>query len=209
MMATVALAVEELARASQLSEEVARLAEQVRTSVVVVRGSRFGSGSGVVWDDQGLVVTNHHVAPGDRAEVTARSGDRLAARVVARSDSMDLAALRVEARWSPGDLEPATIGDSAGLRVGELVMAVGNPHGERNAVTLGVVSGNGGAAWFARPREVIQVAINLRPGNSGGALADAQGRVVGIPNMVIGPGIALAVPSHVVERDRKSTRLNS
>jgi len=191
---------EKVARSLQLSDEVARLAEQLRASVVVVRGSRFGGGSGVVWSQEGLVVTNHHVVPGERAEVVLSNGSRRAARVTARSESLDLAALQVEGNHPDDALPAALIGDSARLRAGELVMAVGNPGGERNAVTLGVVSGTGIARMFGKPIEAIQVSITLRPGNSGGALADAQGRVVGIPNMVINTGLALAVPSHVVER---------
>lgn len=195
-----AIVLEQVTRSLQLSDEVARVAERVRASVVVVRGSRFGSGSGVVWNGQGLVVTNHHVAPGERAEVVLANGARLAARVEARSESLDLAALQVEGSLPASGLSPASIGNSASLRAGELVMAVGNPGGERNAVTLGMVSGTGAARIFGNTVEAIQVSITLRPGNSGGALADVQGRIVGIPNMVVNTGLALAVPSHVVER---------
>ncbi len=191
---------EQLTHTVQLSDEAARLAERVRASVVVVRGSRFGSGSGVVWNDRGLVITNHHVVPGERAEIMLGNGARLPARALTHSESLDLTALQVEGDIVPDLLVPAEIGDSTRLRVGELVVAVGNPQGERNAVTLGMVSAVGEATWFRQPREVVQVAITLRPGNSGGALADVQGRVVGIPNMVINTGMALAIPAHVVER---------
>lgn len=191
---------EELTRTGQASDEAAELAERVRASVVVVRGTRFGSGSGVVWNDQGLVITNHHVVPGERAEVVLSNGARLPARTTGHSETNDLAAVQIEGKLPESGLVPAAIGDSTRLRVGELVVAVGNPMGERNAVTMGMVSGAGMNSWFRPPREVLQVAITLRPGNSGGALADVQGRVVGIPNMVINTGMALAVPSHVVKR---------
>ncbi|MDP2661094.1 MAG: trypsin-like peptidase domain-containing protein [Dehalococcoidia bacterium] len=184
----------------QLSDEAAQLAERVRASVVVVRGSRPGGGSGVVWNDQGLVITNYHVVLGDQAEVIPANGVRLSARAFAHSESLDLAALQIEGEMPSGSLTPASIGDSTRLRAGDLVVAVGNPLGERNAVTLGVVSGVGAPAWFKQPREVVQVAITLRPGNSGGALADMHGSVVGIPNMVVNTGMALAIPSHIVER---------
>lgn len=191
---------EKLTHTGELSDEAALLAERVRASVVVVRGSRFGGGSGVVWNDRGLVVTNHHVVPGERAEIGLGNGSRLPAKALAHSESLDLAALQIEGEVPTDLLRPAEIGDSTRLRVGELVVAVGNPMGERNAVTMGMVSGVGTANWFRQPREVVQVAITLRPGNSGGALADTHGRVVGIPNMVINTGMALAVPSHVVQR---------
>jgi serine protease Do len=174
--------------AGAVSAEVERVAALVARSVVGVRGSPNSSGSGVVWNDAGLVVTNDHVVAGDRAEVVLVDGTRLPARVVRRSRELDLAALQVE-RLTP-KLVAAMIGDSTALRVGGLVLAVGNPMGERNAVTLGMVSGTS---------RLLRLAIVLRPGNSGGALADAAGRVVGVPNMVAGPGLALAIPSATVE----------
>lgn len=185
----------------QLSEEVWRLAQRVQVSVVAVHGSRRGVGSGVVWSERGLVVTNDHVVPGRWAEVGLGNGARTAARVVVRAPGLDLAALQVEEEAFPSDgVVAAQIGDSSSLRVGQLVVAVGNPLGERNAVALGVVSGLGWEANAKGLREVIRAALTLRPGNSGGALADIEGRVVGIPHMVGGAGLALAVPSHVVER---------
>jgi serine protease Do len=191
--------------AGAVSAEVERVAALVARSVVGVRGSPNSSGSGVVWNDAGLVVTNDHVVAGDRAEVVLVDGTRLPARVVRRSRELDLAALQVE-RLTP-KLVAAMIGDSTALRVGGLVLAVGNPMGERNAVTLGMVSGTPSSAWSGRESEaepgpgsrLLRLAIMLRPGNSGGALADAAGRVVGVPNMVAGPGLALAIPSATVE----------
>jgi serine protease Do len=188
------------ARAGRLSEELALLAEHVARSVVAVRNARYGAGSGVVWDRQGLVVTNSHVVTGEHAEVVLADGTPLPARVAARAERLDLAALRVDGAWPATGWAPATIGDSSRLRVGELVVAVGNPLGERNAVTLGVVSGLGAASPLGAPSEALQLAISLRPGNSGGALADTRGRVVGIPHLVTGRGLAVAVPSHLVER---------
>jgi serine protease Do len=184
----------------QLSEDLSALVERVRASVVVVRGSRNGTGSGVVWDDQGLIVTNHHVVPGPRAEVLPGKGVRLSARVLARAESLDLAVLQVDGSIPDGALVAATIGDSTLLRPGELVVAVGNPLGERNAATLGVISGTGSVTWPGGSREVIRASIALRPGNSGGALADARGHIVGIPHMVVGGDLALAVPTHAIER---------
>jgi len=189
-----------LTTAGQLSDELAELAKRVQASVVAVRGTRDGGGSGVVWDGRGLVVTNDHVVPGERAEVDLGDGDRLPAQVIARSQQLDLAVLRLDDEPLPGRLVPATIRDSSELHVGELVVAVGNPLGERNAITLGTVGRTGVASWPKGPRDVIEIGITLRPGNSGGALADVQGRVVGIPHMVVGPGQALAIPSNVVQQ---------
>ena len=197
---TLAAATTERPGSSDISNELAALAARVSASVVAVRGSRSGAGSGVVWDARGLIVTNAHVVPDDWAEVELPTGARFKARVTARSQHLDLAALQLEPPIPSDGLVPAAIGDSGRINVGELVVAVGNPFGERNAITLGMVGGTGPTAWSDGPRDVLRLAIALRPGNSGGALADVHGRVVGIPHMVVGFGLALAVPSRVVGR---------
>ena len=186
--------------AGQVSDELAALAARVSASVVVVRNGRGGSGSGVVWNEYGLVVTNAHVATGGSVEVQLPTGERIKAQVIARSRHLDLAALQISGPLPQTGLVPAQIGDSAHLNVGELVVAVGNPTGERNVATLGMVGGSGAAPWDENRRDVIRVAITLRPGDSGGALADIRGRVVGIPHMVVGPGLALAVPTRAVRQ---------
>jgi serine protease Do len=157
--------------------------------VVLVRGSRGSAGSGVVWDRPGLVLTNHHVVPGPTAQVTVSDGRRLTARVVRRAPSLDLAALAVDDNVSG---LAARIGDSDALRVGDLVVALGNPMGERNAPSVGILA--------SAPHDVLRLAITLRPGNSGGALVNARGEVVGIPHMVTGSGLALAVSTRTVRR---------
>ncbi|MGD9890492.1 MAG: S1C family serine protease, partial [Dehalococcoidia bacterium] len=117
---------------------------------------------------------------------------------VARDPSVDLAALQTD----EGGGTPLPWGDSATLKVGQLVLAVGNPLGEMRAVTAGIISGVGAgiAGGSLRLREAVQANITLMPGNSGGPLADAQGRVIGINAMVMGPGVSIAVPSNTVER---------
>jgi serine protease Do len=176
------------ARTLSISNALGELARDVGRSVVLVRGSMGSSGSGVIWDQPGLVITNHHVVPGPAAELTISGGRRLRARVVRRAPALDLAALQIE-----GDLgEGATVGDSDTLRVGDLVVAVGNPMGERNAPSLGIVASAAG--------DVLRLSVTLRPGNSGGALVNARGEVVGIPHMVTGNGLALAVSSRSVRR---------
>jgi serine protease Do len=177
-----------------LGEAAAAVAERVRPSVVEVRLPGRGVGAGTIWSSDGTIVTNHHVVPGDRAEVRLADGRVFPAEVVARDPGNDLAVLRVPA----SDLPAAVIGDARGLRVGELVLAVGHPFGLRGAVSVGVVSealpqGTGPS------RELVRADVLLGPGNSGGPLTDGLGRVVGINAMVNG-GLALAVPSHLVER---------
>jgi serine protease Do len=184
------MAVETLVRAAQISAALAELSGKVARSVVLVRGSRGSSGSGVVWDQPGLVLTNHHVVPGPTAELRLSDGRRVSARVVRRAPALDLAALAVEAQL--GSELASQVGDSSDLRVGDLVMAIGNPMGERNAPSLGIIA--------SQPGDVLRLSITLRPGNSGGALVNARGEVVGIPHMVTGNGLALAVASRTVRR---------
>jgi serine protease Do len=175
-------------RAAAVSDAVSALADEVAPGVVVVRGSHGSAGSGVIWDQPGLVITNHHVVPGQSAELVVSGGRRVSARVVRRAVALDLAALRVEDELPVGSL----IGESDNLRVGDLVMAVGNPMGERNAPSLGILA--------SAADDVLRLSITLRPGNSGGALVNARGEIVGIPHMVTGGGLALAVSSRTVRR---------
>jgi len=179
-----------------VAAQTTELIETLRRSVVLVRG-RDGHGAGVIWEAQGLIVTNDHVVRGDRAVVELADGRHLEARVTARDREADLALLRVPAR----DLPAVPTGDSRDLRVGELIVAVGHPWGVRETATLGIVSATGPGTWPGRTRrDLLQADVRLAPGNSGGPLADARGRVVGIASMVMSPNIALAVPSHVVQR---------
>jgi serine protease Do len=179
-----------------LEAEATALVEAIRRSVTLVH-TDHGQGSGVVWNREGLIITNDHVVAGERAEIETKEGRRFAATVIGRDRRNDLAALRIGAF----DLPPAPLGDSTALRVGELLIAVGNPFGVRGAATLGIVSAMGNATWMGKARrELLQADVTLAPGNSGGPLADTSGRVVGIASMVISPGIALAIPCHVAQR---------
>jgi serine protease Do len=177
-----------------IGDAPAAIAEELGKSVVQVVSRGHGHGAGTIWRPDGIVVTNHHVAPGEGNEVRLADGRTLPAAVIARDPANDLAALKVAAAGLPA----VRIGDSRHLRVGELVVAVGHPFGVRGAVTVGMVNGlphrgeNGG-------REIVQADVLLGPGNSGGPLANARGEVVGINAMVAG-GLGLAVPSHLVEQ---------
>lgn len=169
------------AAAAGLAARLARVTVEVRS-----HGRGGAVGSGVIWHPDGLILTNAHVASGDVA-VALWDGRVLAARLVARDVRRDLAALVVSATGLPA----AEIGDSGGLRVGELVVAVGNPLGLVRALSAGLVHAAG--------RRLIQADLRLAPGNSGGPLADARGRVVGLNAMIVG-GLAVAVPSREARR---------
>ncbi len=201
------LDVERVGLFSSLSDEAAKVADRVRQGVVVVRGDGGGHGSGVVWQEDGVILTNDHVVARDRAAVSLADGREFMGEVVRRDRARDLAALRVPA----GGLPAVPVADSRLLRPGELIIAVGNPLGVTRAVTVGIVSAAPREVQLGRRRmpEMIQADVDLFPGNSGGPLVNAEGQVVGINSMVIGPGMALAVPSHVAvkflsESDRQA-----
>lgn len=183
------MAIEVLSGAAQISDALGELSREVARCVVLVRGSRGSAGSGVIWDQPGLVITNHHVVPGRSAQLTLSDGRQIGGHVVRRAPALDLAALQVEEDVS---VLASLVGDSDSLRVGDLVLAVGNPMGERNAPSVGILASG--------PFDVLRLAITLRPGNSGGALVNAHGEVVGVPHMVTGGGLALAVASRTVRR---------
>ncbi len=193
-----AIAAELNTKGQALAEEIQATAERLRRSTVQVRGRGPGGGSGVIWSPDGLIVTNAHVARGDTATVELSDGRVFEATVTAKDARRDLAALKVDA----ADLPAAPIGDSDALRVGELVLAVGNPLGLVGALTTGIVHAVGATENVPGPRgdgrqEWVQADVRLAPGNSGGPLADARGRVIGINSMIAG-GLGLAVPSNAV-----------
>ncbi|HEX6536845.1 MAG TPA: trypsin-like peptidase domain-containing protein [Gemmatimonadaceae bacterium] len=187
---------------AELPDELAVLVERVgRSTVEIVSWNGRGLGAGVIWEG-GIVITNAHVVSAGEAEVCLPGGDALPARVIALHESRDLAALQL--RRGAAGLLAAEAGDSDALRPGELVLALGHPWGLRAQASLGVVHrasvpGAGGRRW-------IEADVRLAPGNSGGPLADARGRVVGI-NTMVAHGLALAVPSRAVSRFLRGARL--
>lgn len=185
---------ETISTPTSITLELAAVAEKLRRSTVQVRSDRLSAGSGVIWNSDGLIITNAHVAPKERASVELNDGRVFEAVVTTKDSHRDLAALQVEAT----DLPAATIGNSDTLRVGELVMAVGNPLGIVGALTTGIIHATSSQKW-------VMADVRLLPGNSGGLLANAQGQVIGI-NTMIADGLALAVPSKVVERFLKGER---
>jgi serine protease Do len=164
------------------------IAERLRRSTAQVRADRRGGASGVVWREDGLVLTNAHVARGAEAEVELWDGRRFRAPVVARDVRRDLAAVRVAVRG----LEAAAPGDSGALRPGEMVMAIGSPLGFAGALSTGVVHSIGALPGLGQQRW-IRADLRLAPGNSGGPLANAEGLVVGI-NTAIVNGLGVAAP---------------
>ena len=179
--------------AERVTPSVAHLAVSRRTR----RGRAEGAGSGVAISSDGFMLTSAHVvAGGGGLSATFSDGRELSAEVVGSDALSDLAVVRVDAR----DLAPAQLGDADDLRVGQLVVAIGSPMGLAGTVTAGVVSAlgrslptqSGSAGRLVE--NVIQTDAALNPGNSGGALADGLGRVVGINTAVAGIGLGLAVP---------------
>lgn len=177
-----------------LAADLSSVTERLRHSTVKVREGRDGVGSGVVWKADGLIITNAHVARVRRLQVEMSDGRVLPAVVEKRDTTRDLALLRVGADGLP--VSPVV--RAAQLRVGDLVIAVGNPMGITGAAATGIVHAIGPAEGFEH-QSWIQADIRLAPGNSGGPLADVRGRVAGI-NSMINRGLAMAVPSDSVER---------
>ena len=193
------------------SQAVTAVAERVAPSVGnlqvmrLVRGGRraAGSGSGVVVTPDGFMLTSAHVVDGcDGARASFADGREVEVEVVGTDPLSDLAVLRTH----DADLIPAELGDAERLRVGQLVIAIGNPYRFEGSVTAGVVS-HLGRSLPVRSRtagriieNVIQTDAALNPGNSGGALADSRGRVIGINTAVAGIGLGLAVPINATTR---------
>jgi len=170
------------------------IAERVRRSTVQVMSGRHGQGSGIIIKSDGVIVTNAHVVGRPPVSVRLWDGSSFSAQIESRNARRDLAVLRIPTQG----LAPAALGDSDRLRVGELVMAVGNPLGFVGAVTTGIVHAIGRRPGLG-PTQWIQAEVQLAPGNSGGPLVDTRGEVIGINSMVVG-GLGLAVPSNAVAR---------
>jgi S1-C subfamily serine protease len=196
----------ELEALDAYSRTVAGVAERLSPSVAHLRVTRqtrrgrvpSGAGSAVVLTPDGFLLTSAHVVAGAHRQGRAAfvDGRELGFTVTGRDRLSDLAVVRADG----GDLVPAVLGDAERLRVGQLVVAIGNPHGFAGSVTAGVVSALG-RSLPARSGpavrmidNVIQTDAALNPGNSGGALADGRGEVVGVNTAVAGIGLGLAVP---------------
>jgi serine protease Do len=201
----------------EIQTVITELAEETKHSVVnlfpITGGSRSreapgerlpnasGSGSGVIVDEDGHIVTNNHVV-GDATEIEVRLSDKtkLIAHVVGKDPDTDLALLKVSAGRP---LASARFGDSTGVKVGQWVLAVGNPFGLDQTVTLGVVSGIGRENInLSRYENFIQTDASINPGNSGGPLFNLRGEVIGINTAIINfaQGIGFAIPSNMAKQ---------
>ena len=168
------------------------IAEKLRRSTVLIRAGNRGGGSGVIWSSDGSVITNAHVMRGKQISLQLWDGREFQATVASRDPHRDLAALRIGATNLPSVL----VADSSQVRPGELAIAIGNPLGFVGALTTGVIHAVGPLRRLGS-RSWVQADVRLAPGNSGGPLADARGRVIGINTMVAGR-LALAIPSNIV-----------
>jgi len=194
--------------------------ERVSESVVYVanarapRGDFFfesgrppqGEGSGFIWDERGHIVTNYHVVHGgERFSVSLSDGTTYDAVLVGVAPRKDLAVLRVDTGHA---LRPVELGDSHDLRVGQKVLAIGNPYGLDSSLTTGVISALGReieSIAGTRIEDVIQTDASINPGNSGGPLLDSRGRVIGVTTAIYSAsggsaGIGFAVPAAIVAR---------
>ncbi|MFF9491133.1 S1C family serine protease [Streptomyces flaveolus] len=204
------------AAVNDLQTDYQRVIRDVLPSVVQIQAGD-DLGSGVVYDDQGHVVTNAHVV-GDRTSfqvTTAHSEDSLSARLVSSYPEQDLAVVKLDR--VPDGMRAAGFEDSAKVEVGQIVLAMGSPLGLSSSVTQGIVSATGrtvtegrsGGGTGATLADMVQTSAAINPGNSGGALVNLDGRVIGIPTLAAtdpalgdsaAPGIGFAIPSSTVKR---------
>ncbi|NTV41717.1 MAG: trypsin-like serine protease [Syntrophobacteraceae bacterium] len=165
-----------------------------------------GSGSGIILMEDGTIVTNHHVVANARSiQVVLSDGRRKEAKIVASSPENDMAIIRIDPAGAP--LKPVVLGDSDRLQVGEKVLAIGNPFGLGQTLSVGVVSMTGrsirdGGIVF---RNLIQISAAINPGNSGGALVNSGGQLVGMNTAILSPtgssvGIGFAIPVNSIKR---------
>ena len=187
------------------TQVIHELVQHVMPSLAVVRGHRFGAGAGIIWDANGLILTNNHVV-GRRSPIVLLQDDHeYESRLIARDPNVDLALLSIDAaNLTP--LQPAPISP----RVGEMVFAFGHPWGQRNTVTRGIVS----ALLSVQNRRgdklpIVRSDAPLAPGNSGGPLVNAKGEVVGINAMIIGGDQSVSIAASVAtDFVRKATARN-
>jgi serine protease Do len=177
---------------SKIGTELATLAAQLRSITVRIRSGNLGIGAGTIWHPDGSILTNAHVATRTRSIVELPDGRLFPAIRTHIDPQQDLALLKIDTT----NLPTAEIRNIDRLRVGELVMAVGNPFSDPGAVTTGTI-------YSTQPRSIV-ADIQLYPGNSGGPLADCLGRVVGINTMIVN-GLAVAIPiANITEFLRRS-----
>ena len=181
------------------------LVQRVMPSLVIVRGHRYGAGAGIVWDANGLILTNNHVVGRRTSIVVLQNDGEYESRLVARDPDVDLALLSIEATGLT-PLKPV----SGSPRVGEMVFAFGHPWGQRNTVTRGIVS----ALTSAQNRRgdqlpIVRSDVPLAPGNSGGPLVNANGEVIGINAMIVGGDQSVSIAASVANDFVRKALANS
>jgi serine protease Do len=186
------------AQLGQFGSDAKTLADRLRRSVVEIRSPR-GGGAGIIWG-AGLIVTNAHCAPRDVPLHVDADGKSWSGEVVAYARDHDLALIAGPSIAGP----MLDLRDAATLRMGELVFAYGHPMGIRDSLAMGAVHGIAHHPRSGEPRFIV-ADVRLAPGNSGGPLVDADGRLIGINSMVVN-GLGVAIPAFAVQRfiDRAS-----
>lgn len=185
----------------QFSDELAAMVAQVSRSVVRVEARQRIAGTGVVWASDGAIVTADHVVEREENIRVVFNGSTYEAELAGRDPTSDLAVLKIKG----ANLVPAQVASPNTLKQGNVVFAIGRPWGDETIVSSGIVSALGrfgrGNGWGNPFRDgLIHTDVTLYPGFSGGPLADASGRVVGINSSVLGRDLSLAIPSETVAR---------
>jgi serine protease Do len=182
---------------TMVTEALSEVIISLRRSLVVVHNGHQSAGAGIVWQSEGKIITNFHVIAHGRPMVTLPDGQGLPARVIAQEPEIDLALLQVDSV----DLPAVSIANSRDIHVGQIVLAIGHPWGQRAVVTGGIISGMGTAAVRGRRKviPIIRSDVILAPGNSGGPLVNAAGGVLGINTLIVGGDLGVAIPSQLVD----------
>jgi serine protease Do len=173
------------------SFDLRSLAARLTQSTVKIRSGRGGSGAGVIWREDGRIVTNAHVASRSRVDVELSNGTVIVGEVTARDLSRDLAEISIEST----DLPAIEFGDSDALRPGQIIASLGHPRGGSASMAVGVIHT---IAPGDRAFRMVVADLRLDPGYSGGPMVDAEGRLIGINTLVTG-GLGLAVPSNAIK----------
>lgn len=181
-----------------LNTALADTVEAVQRSLVIVQGHRHGFGAGVIWRNNGMILTNAHVVNQRAPLIVLQDGREFTASVVRHEPEIDLALLKIPVEG----LAPAQVAAQSELRIGELVFAVGHPWGQRGFITLGVLSAFE-LAQTRGPRRMVPVLrtdAQLAPGNSGGPLVNAAGKVIGLNTLILGGDQGIAIPAYLAEQ---------
>ena len=182
----------------ELNHSLAETIAQVQRSLVIVQGHRHGFGAGVIWRKNGMILTNAHVVNQPTPLIVLPGGSEFPAKVLRRDTEIDLALLEIAA----GDLAAAQVASQSELKIGELVFAVGHPWGQRGFTTLGVLVALD-LAQTRGPRRMVPVLrtdAQLAPGNSGGPLVNAAGKVIGLNTLILGGDQGIAIPAYLAEQ---------